>query len=75
MVNDLNHQALTANSKVAVNHLQHHMISKPAFTFVAYKLNLAKQFVCLCVRYMRIYKTAVHHRTASEPKEYYSICI
>ena len=35
MVNDLNHQALTANSKVAVNHLQHHMISKPAFTFVA----------------------------------------
>ena len=32
---NLNHQTLTANSKVAVNHLWHHMISKPAFTFVA----------------------------------------
>ena len=72
---NLNHQALTANSKVAVNHLQHHMISKPAFTFVAYKLNLAKQFVCVCVRYMHIYKTVIHHRTTSEPNEYCSICI
>jgi hypothetical protein len=74
MVNNLNHQALTANSKVAVNHLWHHMISKPAFTFVAYKQNLAKQLFAF-VRYKHIYKTMIHHRTTSEPKEYCSICI